>query len=150
MPADKHIGFMNGVIKMLLLLYDLLTTEYRFGRLRFSSWHVVVIGYFLIVIKNREAIFTLKDLWFYIPLVLIVSGLLNNPYRKIVNNINIFLNKVFGKRLVILYGGIIKFSNKQKDIIGFNKNIIGVVCGDAIYMDDYYEKQYPFEKRYAV
>lgn len=132
----------------------MLNIEHRFGKIRFSNLHLIIIGYLILIIRDREHLFILKDLWFYIPLVIITAGLLNKTYKSIVNGIRIFLNKkLFKRRFVVESEGIITFSNYKKTFpksIDLSKHIIGVVCEGSMYIDTHYEKFYLLGKNNTV
>lgn len=127
---------------MLLFLNELLNTDLRLGKVRIYLYQMLFVGY-VISIWGRERIFMTKDLWFYIPLYLLASGWLNNPYKRFINGIRIYLNnKLFKRRFVVMENGIVTFSNnkrKSPKFIGLDNNIIGIICGNTIYLDKYYD-----------
>lgn len=128
---------------MIQFLYRTLNVGHRLGRHRADSLNIKVwmllAGYYWWV-NMRLDTFHSNDGWFFITLMILVSGIFMGAYCYLMNAIRCYLNKrLFNRRFILKEGGLVMFTNYPKDLWGDTKSIIGVVSGDSAYIDKWNE-----------
>lgn len=118
--------------------------------LSFQTWIGVIAAYWWI--KIRVSGLGLEDFWFFMPLVVLATGILIEPYCVFMNTIRCYLNKKwFNRRFILRVNNLIMFTNYPRyKFIDEPKRIIGVVSGDVAYLDKYHEDIKDYIKSYGT